>query len=325
MNTVLLPRRRPFRFGLQANLPPGGLTGEPDDAHRWRELAGRVEDLGYAILTVADHLDAQLATIPAIVAAADATTTLRVGALVLANDYRHPVVLAKEAATVDLLSGGRFELGLGAGWRRSDYAIAGLPYDPHGVRIDHLAEAVAVIKGLFGEGPATFEGAHCRVDGLEGFPKPVQRPGPPLVMGGGGKRMLSLAGREADIVGINPSLAAGVIDATAGPTTTAEATDQKLRWIAGAAGRRYQELELQVRIHRTAITDDRSNFARHVAPEMGLTPEEVLKSPHVLVGTVTEIVEQCLERRERFGLSYITVSVDALDAFAPVVEHLAGK
>ena len=320
-----LPRRRPFRFGLQANVPPGGLTGGSDDAHRWRALAGKVEDLGYSLLTVADHFDAQMAPMPAVMAAADATTTLRVGALVLANDYRHPVVVAKEAATVDLLSGGRFELGLGAGWMRSDYAMAGLPHDPPGVRIDRLAEAVAVIKGLFADGPATFDGQHYRVDALEGFPKPVQRPRPPLLLGGGGERLLSLAGREADIVGINPSLAAGVIDPSAGPTTSAEATDRKLRWIADAAGRRYQELELQVRIHRAAVTDDRASFARQLAPEMGLTPEQVLDSPHVLVGTVTEIVAQCLERRERFGLSYITVSLDALDTFAPVVDRLAGS
>jgi len=322
--TVPLPRRKPFRFGVQASAPPDGLTGSAHDGDRWRELARRVEAMGYATLTIADHLDDQLAPVPALVAAADATTTLRIGALVLCNDYRHPVVLAKEAATIDLLSGGRLELGLGAGWMRTDYEQAGIPYDPAGVRVDRLAEAITVVKGLFADGPLTHEGAHYRVTGLDGLPKPVQRPGPPLLLGGGARRMLTLAGREADIVGLNPSLHAGRIDADAGPSATEDATFEKLTWIAEGAGDRYAELELQTRVHLAAVTDDRPGLAAAVAPAMGLTPEQAMASPHALAGTVEEIVEQCVQRRERFGISYICIGVDAYEAFEPVVARLAG-
>ncbi len=322
--TVPLPRRKPFRFGLQASNPPGGFTGTSADGDRWRELARRAEDLGYSTLTIADHLDEQWAPVPALVAAAEATATLRIGALVLCNDYRHPVVTAKEAASIDVLSGGRLELGLGAGWMRSDYEQAGIAYDPPGTRIDRLAEAITVVKGLFADGPVDFAGEHYRVAGLEGTPKPVQRPGPPLLLGGGARRMLSLAGREADIVGLNPSLGAGVIGADAGPSATADATDDKLRWIAEAAGDRYADIELQTRVHLAVITDDRRALADAVAPAMGLTPEQAMSSPHALAGTVEEVVEQCLERRERFGLSYVCLGLDALDAFAPVVARLAG-
>jgi probable F420-dependent oxidoreductase len=321
--TVPLPRRRPFRFGVQASSPPGGFTG-PDAGDRWRALARRIEAMGYASLTVADHLDEQWAPVPALVSAAEATTTLRIGTLVLCNDYRHPVMVAKEAASIDVLSGGRLELGLGAGWMTTDYEQAGIPLDRAGVRIDRLAEAVAVVKGLFAEGPVRFEGEHYRIDGLDGRPKPVQRPGPPLLLGGGARRMLTHAGREADIVALNPSLHAGVIDAAAGPSATADATEEKLRWIADAAGDRYADLELQTRVHLATITDDRGALAEAIAPTMGVSPEQALDTPHALAGTVDEIVEQCIERRERFGLSYICIGLDAHEAFEPVVARLAG-
>ena len=322
--TVPLPRRKPFRFGVQASAPPGGFTGAADDGDRWRALARRVEDLGYATLTAADHLDAQWSPVPALASAAEATTTLRIGALVLCNDYRHPVMAAKEAATLDVLSGGRFELGLGAGWMRADYEQAGLPYDTPGTRIDRLAEAVAVVKGLLGVGPMHFEGGHYRIAGLDGMPKPIQRPSLPLLLGGGARRMLTLAGREADIVGLNPSLTAGVIDAEAGPSATAAATEQKLRWIAEGAGDRYAELEIQTRVHLASITEDRRALAEMMAPGMGVSPDQALDTPHALAGTIEEIVEQCIDRRERFGISYVCVGVDAYEAFAPVVERLTG-
>jgi probable F420-dependent oxidoreductase len=323
--TVALPRRKPFRFGVQASSPPGGFTGTAADGDRWRELARKVEAMGYATLTIADHLDEQWAPTPAIVSAAEATTTLRVGALVLCNDYRHPVMAAKEAASIDVLSGGRLELGLGAGWMRTDYEQAGLGYDSPGTRIDRLAEAVTVVKGLFADGPVRFEGEHYRIDGLEGAPKPLQKPGPPLLLGGGARRMLTLAGREADIVALNPSLAAGVIDANAGPSATADATEQKLRWIADAAGDRYADIELQTRVHLATLTDDRAALAELVAPALGVAPDQALESPHALAGTVEEIIEQCIERRERFGISYVCLGLDAHEAFAPVVERLAGN
>lgn len=322
--SVRLPRTKPFRFSIQASSPPGGFTGTADDGVRWRELAKRVEGLGYDSLTIADHLDEQWAVTPALVSAAEATTTLTIGTLVWCNDYRHPVVLAKEAATIDLLSGGRLELGIGAGWMTTDYEQAGIPLDRPGVRIDRLAEAITIMKGLFADGPVTFAGEHYTVTGHEGTPKPLQKPGPRFLLGGGGKRMLTLAAQQADIVGINVSLAAGVIDATAGANATAEATEEKLRWLAEAAGDRYEDLELNTRVHLAAVTDDRLGLATMVAPALGMSPEAALESPHALAGTVEQLVDTIVERRERFGLSYITVGLDAVDTFAPVVAQLAG-
>ncbi len=308
---------RQFRFGVQA--------AGPADRRGWADLARKVEDLGYSTLTVADHLDDQLAPMPALVAGADATTTLRLGTMVLGNDYRHPVVAAKEAATVDLLSKGRLELGLGAGWMRSDYDEAGIALDPPGRRVDRLAEAVAVVKGLLGsDEPLSFTGDHYRIDGLVGTPRPVQRPHPPLVIGGGGRRVLSLAAQEADIVGVNVNLRAGVIDERAGPDGTEAATTEKIGWVREAAGDRLDALELQVRVHVAAVTDDAATMAEAVGPTLGISPEAALASPHAVVGTVEEIVELLQARRERWGISYIGLSADALDAFAPVLARLAG-
>jgi probable F420-dependent oxidoreductase len=310
-------RLRPFRFGVQCSVASTGPA--------WRDLARRVEDVGFDTLTVADHLDDQFAVVPALQAAADVTTTLRIGALVLCNDYRHPVVLAKEMATIDVLSGGRLEVGVGAGWMTTDYEQAGLRLDPAGVRIARLAEALDVITGLWSDGPLTYDGAHYRIAGLDGLPKPRQSPRPPLLLGGGARRMLTLAGTRADIVGINVSLAKGVIDTDAGSNGTAAATDQKVAWVreaAAAAGR--PEPELQVRVHLVLPTDDRPAAAELFAPAFGISPAESLLTPHALVGTTDDIVEDLLARRERWGISYIGVSLDALDAMAPVIARLRG-
>ena len=307
---------KPFRFGVQA--------GGPADAVGWAELARKAEDFGVSVLTVADHLDDQLAPIAALTAAACATTTLRVGALVFCNDYRHPVVLAKEAATVDVLSGGRFELGLGAGWMTTDYEQSGIPLDPPGDRIDRMEEALAVVKALFAEGPVNHEGTHYQVTALDGTPKPVQRPGPPLLIGGGGKRVLSIAAREADIVGVNVNLAGGVIDASVGPNATVDATDEKIAWIREAAGDRFADLELQIRVHLASITADREGLAEVMGPALGLSPEAALASPHALAGTVDQVCDQLEERRERWGISYIGLSATSLDEMAPVISRLTG-
>ena len=307
---------RPFRFTIQCSSPPDA------DPASWRSLARKVEDLGYAALTVADHLDDQLATVPALMAAADATTTLRVGALVFCNDYRHPVVLAKEAATLDVLSGGRLDLGIGAGWMTTDYEQSGIELDPAPTRVKRLAEAVTIVKGLLGDGPLSFAGEHYNISGLDGLPKPVQRPHPPIIIGGGGRRVLELAAREADIVGINVDLRAGRIDESAGPNATVAATDQKLAWIRDAAGARFADLELQVRVHLALITDDRKTMADLLAPGLGLTPAQSLKSPHALAGTIEQIVDDLVERRERWGISVIGLSADAIEPFAPIVAKL---
>lgn len=310
------PFTRPFRFGIQAS----AAASRKD----WIELARKVEDLGYATLTVADHLDDQFATTPALMAAADATSTLRLGALVYANDYHHPVLLAKEAATLDLLSDGRLELGLGAGWLPSDYAGAGIPFDRPSRRIERLAESVTVIKGLLADERCAFAGAHYQVD-MDGTPKPIQRPHPPILMGGGAPKMLRLAAREADIIGLNVSMASGSIGESSGPSATAEATEQKVAWIREAAGDRFADLELQIRIHLALLTDDVQGAAVLLSPAFGLTPEQGLETPHALAGTVEQIADTCRERRARYGISYIGLSVDAVDDFAPVVALLAGQ
>ncbi|NBO55523.1 MAG: TIGR03621 family F420-dependent LLM class oxidoreductase, partial [Actinobacteria bacterium] len=182
---------KPFRFGVQAH--------RANSRSEWIELAKRAEGNGYAVLTMPDHFNDQLAPVPALMTIADATTHLRIGALVWDNDYKHPLVLAKELATMDLLSDGRLEIGIGAGWMASDYEEAGMPYDSPKVRIDRFVEGLAVIKGLMQEGPLNFTGEHYKITNHDGLPKPVQRPYPPVLIGGGGKRVLTIAAREADI------------------------------------------------------------------------------------------------------------------------------
>jgi probable F420-dependent oxidoreductase len=307
---------QPFRFGLQCRGPAEGRG--------WRDLARRLEAEGWSSLTVADHLDEGLAPVPALMAAADATTTLTVGSMVLANDYRHPVVVAKEAATLDVLSGGRFELGIGAGWTTADYDAAGFTLDRAGRRIARLAEAIEVVRGLWQEGPCTFEGEHYRVTEMVGLPRPATPGGPRLVVGGGGERILRLAARRADVVAVNVNLAAGVIDERAFPDGVPGATDRKLAWIRDAAGDRFERLELQVRIHLAMVTDDRDGVVAGLAPAFGLTVEDAKATPHALIGNVDEICEQLVERRERWGLSRIGLSQDQLLPFAPVVARLAG-
>jgi probable F420-dependent oxidoreductase len=313
---VPLPDPKPFRFGIQCSSPP------EVDRRSWAALARRLEGIGAYRMTVSDHLDDQLAPIASLMAAADATTTLRVGALVLCNDYRHPAVMAKEAATLDLLSDGRFELGLGAGWMTTDYAHAGIPMDPAPVRVARLEEAVQVVRGLLSGAPCTFHGEHYRIDGLTGGPG--ARTDLPLVIGGGGRRVLEVAGRHADIVGLNPRLSKGVIDADAGPSATEAATVEKLGWIRAAAGDRYAGLELQTRIHVVIVTDDRSGMAEAMAPAFGIPAAEALRSPHALCGTVDQIVDDLVERRELLGISAIGLSLADLDAMEPVIERLAG-
>ena len=285
-------------------------------------MARRVEDLGWSTLTIADHFDDNVAPLPALMAAADATSTIRVGSMVLGNDYRHPVVLAKEAATLDVLTGGRFDLGIGAGWMTTDYEQAGLPLDRPGVRIERLAEALVVMRGLWADEPCTFAGDHYRVTGLDGHPKPLTAGGPPVVIGGGGRRVLSLAGAEADVVGINVNLAAGVIDREAFWDGRPETTDEKIGWVRAAAGDR--DPQLHVRVHLAMVTDDRDGIVDQLADGFGLTPEVAKATPHALVGDVSEICDQLVERRERWGISYLGLSMDQLEPFAPVIARLAG-
>lgn len=287
-------------------------------------LARRAEDIGVSVLTVADHLDDQLAPIAALMAAADATTELRVGTLVFANDYRHPALLAREAATVDRLSGGRLELGLGAGWMTTDYEATGIPLDPPSVRIERMEEALEVITALWSGEAVDHHGPHYDIAGLVGSPLPAQRPGPPIVIGGGGRKVLEVAGRRADIVNLNPSLPAGVIDHRAGPSATPEATERKLAWIRDAAGARFDDIELGTRIHLAIVTDDRHAMFDALAGGFGMTVEQAAGSPHALCGTLDEIAEDLEARRERYGISTIGLSASSLDDLAPLISRLAG-
>jgi probable F420-dependent oxidoreductase len=245
-----MPHARRFRFGVQLS-----TAGSPG---RWTDLAREAEDLGYSTLFVPDHFGEQLAPGPALTAAADATTTLRVGTLVLDNDYKHPVVTAKEMATLDLLSSGRLELGIGAGWMASDYEQSGIPMDDAATRVDRLEEGLAVLKGLFAPGPFSYTGKHYQVTGLDGLPLPAQSPHPPIIIGGGGPRVLALAGREADIVGVNPAIQSGRVDAAAAQDGMAELTDRKVAWVRDAAGQRYDEIEMQMLLYGCVVTDDRA-------------------------------------------------------------------
>ena len=305
-----------FRFGVQAR----GLA----DAEGWRELARRAEGLGYDVFCMPDHFDQGLAPMVALAFAAEATTTLRVGTMVLANDFRHPAALAKEAATLDVLSGGRFELGIGAGWQTSDYYSTGIAMDRPGLRIERLGEAVTIIKGLLAGETVTFSGRHYSIDGLAGLPAPVRPGGAPLFVAGGSERVLRLAARTADIVGVNPSMAAGVIDQRVGPSSTAAATAAKIDWIREEAGDRFEEIELHSRVHVASITDDARGLAGALAPALGLDADQALASPHSMIGTVDEVVDKLVRQREELGISYIGLSADSMEEMAPVVARLAG-
>jgi probable F420-dependent oxidoreductase len=308
---------KPFRFGVQC--------GGDHDRASWQQLARKIEALGYETLYVPDHfIDTEMAPMVAMATAAEATKTLRVGALVFDNDYKHPAILAKEIATMDRLSDGRVELGIGAGWMKVDYDALGLAYDRAGVRVDRLEEALAVIKGSWGEEPFSFSGEHYTITDYNGIPKPTQRPRPPILVGGGAPRVLRLAGREADIVGINPNLRAGAVTNDAASDSVAEMIDQKVQWIREGAGDRFDELELQVRYFFAAITEDRKGLAEAAAPAFGLEPEAALEAGITCVGTIDEICDQLVARRERWGVSYTVIGNDIFEAFAPVVERLAG-
>lgn len=308
---------RPFRFAVQEHHAASG--------REWREKARRVEAMGYAALYLPDHFSDQPGPIAALMAAADATSTLRIGSLVFDNDYRHPVVLAKEAATLDLLSDGRLDFGLGAGWMKSDYDRSGIPHDSAGTRIDRMEEGLKIIKGLWAGEAFSFEGKHYAIAGLEGRPRPMQKPHPPILLGGGGRKMLSLAGREADIVNVNYDLREGRVNRELVRTGLAAATDQKLEWIRDAAGDRFGAIELSVTIFLAAITDDRDSMAGGVGEGLGMEPDDILAMPHFLIGTVDEIVDDLRARRERFGISYVIVPGAVAEQLAPVVERLSGS
>jgi probable F420-dependent oxidoreductase len=308
---------RPFRFAVQTSNAPDGKA--------WRQRAKQIEDLGYDTLYIPDHFGEQLGPLVALTAAAEATDRLKVGALVLDNDYRHPVVLAKELATLDLMSEGRLEAGIGAGWMRSDYDESGIPYDEPATRIDRLQEAITIMKALWRDGSATFSGKHYTVNNAQGLPRPVTKPYPTLVIGGGGRRMLRLAAREADVVGVNPNLRAGYV----GPEVAAEATpakfEERIAWVKEAAGGRLPEIDLQILTFFVQFVPNKREVAENLAPMFGLDADTAMQVPLVLLGTVDDICETLEERRERYGFNYVVVHDAEIESFGQVVERLAGK
>jgi probable F420-dependent oxidoreductase len=293
-------------------------------ATEWIETARKVEDLGYSSLLMPDHFGNQLSPVPALATAAAVTDTLRIGTLVFANDFRHPAALAKETATLDLLSDGRLEVGLGAGWMTEDYTWTGIPNDRAGVRIDRMIESVEVLRGLWGEGAFSFTGEHYTITEMNGLPKPIQQGGPPIIVGGGSKRVLSTAARLADIVGVNVNVREGKFGAEAIASMSADATEQKLGWVREAAGDRFDDIEISILHFATIVTDDRDTVAGKVAGAMGMDVPTLLASPHTMVGSAEQIVDELVEQRERWQGSYVTVQADSCEAFAPVVAALAG-
>jgi len=296
---------------------------------RWRDDIRRIEDLGFSSVAISDHLSGGWVMDPlvAMVVAAEVTTRLRVLGMVFCNDLRHPAMLHKSMANLDVFSGGRVEIGLGAGWRRADHDAIGLPFDRAGVRVERLAEAVEVISALFGEKPVTYIGQHYQVIELDGQPKPVQRPRPPLVIGGGGRRVLELAGRTADVVGINPRLGLDVDPPAAVADMTVSHIDQKVAWAraaARAAGRDPGALQFQLRmldvrvVHRGVEHRSTSSLATRGSSAM------MAGSPSVLHGSVAHCADRLVELRERYGINQIHLG-DNIDAAAPVVAQLAGR
>jgi probable F420-dependent oxidoreductase len=307
---------RPFRFGVSVRY--AGSRKE------WQDKARRAESLGYSTFLVPDHVADILPPIAALMSAADATTTLRVGTFVLNNDLRHPVLVAREAAAIDLLSDGRFELGLGAGHMASEYRALGLQFDENRTRAERLAETVAIVKPLLAGEEVTCTGAHYRVTEHRIHPLPAQKPRPPLLIGGNSRSVLTLAAREADIVsflGFSHRRGGTAFDSSA---FTHSGTKGRVAIVREAAGERFAGLELNAVVQRVAVTDRRRAVAEEIARDNGLSADDALASPYLLLGSVDEIAEALIEDRERHGFSYIAVFEPALDSFAPVVERLSG-
>jgi probable F420-dependent oxidoreductase len=319
---------RPFRFGFT-----GGASSK---RKRLLESARAVEALGYSTFGLADHFVRPFAPLIAGQAVADSTTTLRVTQTVLAQDFRQPAVLAKELATLDVLSEGRVQIGLGAGWLRQEYEDAGMRFDPAPVRIARLEETAIILKGLLADGPFTFCGDHYTINALEGRPTPVQRPRPPIMIGGGGKNVLSVAARQADIVQLMPSNRGG--KTSLDPSQfSAPAIEEKIGWIRAAAGDRFPEIELSAQLLECSVTDrpdeHLSDLATRIAgviEHMGggridLGEEDLSNSPIVAVGSLDDVCDKLIDTRARFGISYFAAPIDGRpDVMAPVIERLAG-
>lgn len=307
------PRR--FRFAAELHAPFSGMT--------WLETAKEAEALGYSTVFLPDHFDEGPGPIAGLAAFAAVTTTLNVGALVFDCDFRHPAVLARELATIDVISGGRLEVGLGAGWKQADYDRSGIPMDRAGVRVSRLQEHAAVLRGLWAEGPFSFSGDHYEITGLDGTPTPHRAGGPPILVGGGAPRLLRWAGKTADIVGVNASIHSGQIDEAAAQDAAPERIDEKVGWVREGAGDRFDDLEINAWLAAAELTEDAS--LPGVMAELFGTDEASFKaSPLALVGAAGEVAESLHQRRERWGYSYHVIPGDKAADFAPVVAALTG-
>lgn len=305
---------RPFRFGTGSYVTPG--------LAEFQENARRVEAQGYDTFCNADHFNSDMFPVgPALMAAGCATTTLRLASFVYSNNFRHPALLAREAATIDVFSGGRLEFGIGAGYHQPEYDWTGIALPDRATRVDSLSETLTIVKGLWAETPLTFEGKHYKITDMDGWPKPLQQPRPPIHIGGAGPKMMRLAAAEADIVGIiAPSQKTGL----AVGTETDAGIDKAVDLLRDSAGDRFDAIELGVLIWDVVVTDHPESAAEEVASRRGVSTEQVLTSPYFLVGTIAAIIEQVLALREQHGISYVTVFPEFAESFAPVVDRLAG-
>jgi probable F420-dependent oxidoreductase len=310
-----MPHPRRLRFATELHQPFAGRS--------WLDTAREVEQLGYSTVFLPDHFDEGPGPLAAMAAFAAVTTTLNVGVLVLDCDFRHPAVVARELATIDVISQGRLEVGLGAGWKRLDYDRSGIPMDRAGVRVGRLQEHAAVLRGLWADGPFTFEGDHYEITDMDGSPAPHRPGGPPILVGGGAPRLLRWAGGHADIVGVNASIHSGEIDQDAAQDALPERIDQKVEWVREGAGARFDDLELNAWLATAELTDDPA-VAEAVAAFFGTDAASLRQSPLALVGSPGDVGEMLHERRERWGYSYHVIPGDKAHDFAPLVAELTG-
>jgi probable F420-dependent oxidoreductase len=322
--------QRPFRFSVQAF--------EATSAKQWTELARQAEDLGYSTLFTTDHYfgpgeisatsghrPVDVAPLSAMMSAAAVTERLRVGCRVSCVDYHNPVVLAKELATIDLLSEGRLEAGLGAGWVAAEYDGIGIPMDGPGVRIERLAEVVSLLKAHWSGDDINIDGKYVHAHGFAGRPIPVQKPHPPIFIGGGSPRILRLAGRLADIVSLNFNNASGRLGSSSVMSSGAAETEEKISWIRDGAGDRFDQIEIEIGAYFVGVGDGAGAQLDAMAARFGVSADEFASHPHAFFGSVDQICELLLERRERFGVSYVTVAQRHLDEFGPVIAAMAGR
>lgn len=310
-----MPTPRPFRLAMQMTAAPSGAA--------WCDLARRFEGEGYDTLSLPDHLGPQFAPVPALAAIAVVTQRVKLSMFVLANDLRNPAVLAKEITTLDVLSGGRVELGMGAGWNAAEYAAQSVPFDKPSVRIERLAEAIAILRRAFAGERFSHEGPHYRVVDLDVLPRPVRPDGIPFVLGGGARKMLTLAAQQGDVVGIatNNSLRTAEVGGSTGLADDVVA--EQVGWVRDAAGDRFAGLELNLRVLGVAVRPTREEGIEALAADLG-DPAMLARSPFVFAGPVEAIHEQMIRYREELGISYYTVSQRHADQLAPLVARVAG-